>query len=174
MDEAGHVLLAIAGIATTLAGFSGLMIAFRRERSKLTIAQSIAVRVLMMTSISAMIFALVPVPFIFGGLRDDILWAALLGLLGVHLLYFSIVVPIDLRGRKVRLSPRFVVFASIHALTGIAMLAGALDVAGMRQPATYMAGLVWLIAVAAAQLLVSIFFVLALLPAPRGEIPKGE
>lgn len=173
MGDEGNTLLALAGMAITLAGFSGLMLAFRSGRGKLSLNHNIAIRILMMTGISGLIFAVVPVPFILGGLRADVLWGAMLALLGAHFLYFSIVVPFDLRRRRVRLTPLFIAFVTLHAAAGATMLAGALDVAGLRGASTFIAGVVWLIVIAASQLLVQIFGMLSLAPTSAARNVQG-
>lgn len=164
VGEVGNALLALAGAAITLAGFSGLMLAFRSGRGKLNLGQNIAVRILMMTGISGMIFAVIPIPFLLGALRGDILWGVMLGLLGLHFLYFALVVPFDLRRRKVKLTVLFLAFVTIHALAGFLMLAGAFDVGGFRDASLFVGGVVWLIVIAASQLLVQIFGMLSLAP----------
>jgi hypothetical protein len=170
-----QALSTVASIAATLAGFSGLAIAFGRGQDGLSFAQKLTVRVMMVVSISAMLFALAPLPFLVGGARPDVVWTIGLGLLTVHLFYFAIAVPLDLRRRKLPLRWKtFLTFNSVQVGVGLTMLLGTLDVAGLRSPATYLFGLVWLITVAALQLIVHVHATLDFDDDPPPSNPTGE
>lgn len=176
--ETSQALSTIASIGATLAGFSSLAIAFGPKRGSLTVAQKLTVRVMMMVSLSAMLFALAPLPFIIAGAPPALLWTVCLALLATHLLFFAIVVPFDLRRRKTRLRwGIFLSFIVVQSGVGIVMLLGALDIENLRSPATYICGLIWLLAVGSIQLIFHIYQVHAKLDtvaATRRSQPSGE
>lgn len=178
LTETGEALSTVASIGATLAGFSSLAIAFGPKRGSLNLAQKLTVRVIMMLAISAMLFALAPLPFIIAGARPEPLWVVCLGALAAHLIFFAIVPALDLRRRSLNVRwSLFLPFTVIQGAVGVLMLLGALDVGGFRGPATYIAGLIWLVGVASIQLIFHIYQIHARLDtvASRDKSqPSGE
>lgn len=160
------LFVGFASIALALTGFVGLIAVYRGRRQKWSPVEIQGLRILLVTSIAAMLFGLLPVPFLLAGVGATLTWALCLFLLGGFLLFFGIVVPLALH--RERIGPRGALFWSIIAgqiLVGALTWIAAAGI-GLAQPAIYALGLAWLLLVAALQFMVQIVRMID--PADRG------
>lgn len=157
--DAVAALSVYAQLAVALTGFAGLFTAFRDPKAWSEI-EIIGLRILLVTSVGAMGFAAVPIPFLLGGGGDGV-WMVALALLGAFCLFFfaAILVTVLKDGVKPRVRGLFWPIISGQGAVSLLMLLAAADIAP-RGPAIYCGGLVWLLAVATLQFLLQIFAVL--------------
>jgi hypothetical protein len=157
MDAAG-VLMTIAQIAMALTGFAGLLIAFRFNKRKWRRVEVHAVRFMFKSSVGAFVLALAPLPLIMGGVPGDAFWPPCFVALGCWMLWM---VGKAFRDRfRGDLRPRYEIgfwgLSLSGLLIGILQIGAAADSVGLRQPAIYVLGLYWLLAVAIFQLIMQI------------------
>ena len=165
MDLVG-VLVSLGSIGLALAGFVGLLTVFRDRREPWPPIEAQGVRVLLMTSVAAMLFSLAPVPALVAEAPTGSLWAAALALIGLFIGYFAVAIPLEIRRRPLPVRYPVLLWSVLagQAVVAIAALLGAAGLLGLRHPASYVAALIWLLFVAAIQFLAQIF---AMLREPR-------
>ena len=155
-------LLTVAQIAMTLTGFASLLAAFRFSKRSWQRVELHAIRFLIKSSVGAFVFALLPLPMIVGGMEAARLWAYCFAALG---LWTLIMVVGAFRARYIGdLKPRFELGFWGLTLSGLAIgiveLTAVVDGFSLRQPAIYLIGLYWLLAVAVFQLIMQVMAVL--------------
>ena len=153
------LLSTLASIAASLVGFSGLLTAFRAANHSLDANDINNIRTLLIFSVSALVFALLPLPFA-AGHSPDWLWSVLTLLLGANLLFWSWQSPrwMKRKGLRPRRPLLYLAMISLQALLGAALATGAFLLAS---PAVlYAIGVLWFLVAAIIVFVVQIFFLL--------------
>lgn len=153
--DAATVLTTMASIAASLVGFSGLLTAFRTANDSLGPRDLNNIRTLLILSVSALLFALLPLPFAASPLRGW--WPALTVLLGANLLFWSVQSPRWMRKKGLRPRYRGLYLAMIatQALLAAGLIAGALLLADAS--ALYTLGVLWFLVAAVVVFVVQVF-----------------
>lgn len=154
--DAATVLTTMASIAASLVGFSGLLTAFRTANDSLGPRDLNNIRTLLILSVSALVFALLPLPFA-ASHWDDGYWAGLTLLIGVNLLFWSVQSPRWMRKKGLRPRYRGLYMAMIAAqgALALALVAGALM---LDDPsALYTVGVLWFLIAAVVVFVVQVF-----------------
>lgn len=152
-----NILYTLAGVATTLGGFSGVVIVLRPQGARAW--SSTDLRYLWFfvgDSFLVVMFSLLPIPLLLMGFADDLIWGICNALLGTWLIAATI---IALRGefndhKRGRLVTIPIVSSVLNALSVFTLLLAAalwlsvFDVLGMRGQAIYVLGLLLLLAFA--------------------------
>ncbi len=161
MDQLA-ILATLGSIAASMVGFAGLMTAFRASNEHLEPNDVTNIRILLIFSVSALVFALIPLPFAAGDLAGGRVWKSLAVLLGAYLLFWTVQSPRWMRRKRLR--PRrpllFVVMLAIQGLLGMAMVAGGLLT--RQAHALYVVGVLWCLITAIVVFVVQIFRMLPL------------
>ena len=102
MDTADwiSILSSLASVSVALIGFSGLLIAFRSANAPLSRADMVYIRILLIFSLGALVFALLPLPF--ADVAPDRLWPAMTLLLAAFLLFWPLRTPFWNRARGIK------------------------------------------------------------------------
>jgi hypothetical protein len=162
------VLATMASIAASLVGFSGLLTAFRTANDQLGPRDLNNVRTLLILSVSALVFALLPLPLAASPWAGRG-WTVLTILLGANLLFWSVQSPRWMR--KKRLQPRsrllYRLMIAAQGLLGIGLIAGALRLADAAP--LYAVGVLWFLIAAVVVFVVQVFPLLPVDGAPPGE-----
>ena len=158
------VLSTLASIAASLVGFSGLLTAFRASSADLTPYDINNIRTLLIYSVSALVFALLPLPL--ATRQNGEVWSWLTVALGASLLFWSLQSPRWMRkkGLKPRLPVLYFGVLGVQALLGAGLVAGALLLAD--SSALYALGVLWFLIVALLVFVVQVFLLLPI-DAPR-------
>ena len=160
MNEA--VLYALAEVAATLAGFSGLVVTFRfRGIQRWSPTELRVLWLLIGDSLLVVLFSLVPVPLALFGWPSDVIWTTCSALLGTWFLVGSALgIRGDLadraHGRLITvpvITPVLYVVLVIAIAMGVALWLSALAFIVPRGQAIYVLGLITLIAFAATEFL---------------------
>lgn len=150
-----------ASIAASLVGFTGLLTAFRASTDSLSPNDVTNIRILLIFSVSALVFALLPVPIL--KLQNGEPWVrAVTVLLGAQFLFWSFQSPRWIRSKGIKpRNPRlYWLMIVIQAAIGAAvLLAGLLLVDPM--PA-YSMGVLWCLLSAIIVFVIQIFVMLPL------------
>ena len=160
------VLSTLAQIAASLVGFSGLLTAFRAANDSLSPSDINNVRTLLILSVSALVFAMLPLPLT-ASRWPSWWWNVLTAVLGANLLFWSVQSPRWMKrtGLRPRMPALYRGMIGAQALLGAVLIAGAVvagDVMGL-----YSVGVLWFLIAA---VVVFVVQVLALLPiAPRDD-----
>src|SRR5687768_15883071 len=156
------LLSTLASVAASLVGFSGLLTAFRASRADLTPYDINNIRTLLIYSVSALLFALLPMPL--GKTVPAGAWSALTVLLGANLLFWSVQSPRWMRQKRLRPRSRGLYFGVlwVQALVGIALVAGAFLLASPSP--LYAVGVLWFLVVALLVFVVQVFLLLPIDP----------
>ena len=149
-------LQTIAEISIAFAGFSGLIVAFRRHRGPLTPVERFRLQILLALAFAAMLLAFLPELLAEAGIAAPRVWVASSAVLGGWALLF--VGWWTLRSRRIsRQVPEifdwfaFARMAAGHALIITLQLLVVLGVVREHAPAAYLAGLIWFLLHAAHQ-----------------------
>jgi hypothetical protein len=151
-SEFAQILLAIAGLALTFAGFSTVVVLFQhRDIKRWPMRISLRLRTMMYVSLTALLFALVPFGLFYLDISGAGLWALSSGLLAIFggLLYAEIVVRSKPWIRTRNLGVRFTAVTGVVVLGLIVVLV--LNATGaFWEPrfGVYLLGLLWLLVVA--------------------------
>jgi hypothetical protein len=148
-------LSAIAAIAVTLTGFAGLLAAFRSTDVWQPV-ELFAVRYLVLTSASACVLALLPIPMSIGGYPE--LWPACLLILAGWLLFvilWTVAETFRSRTRPRRLI-RYVITQTAGLLLVVWAAVTAFGLVGADKAAVYVWGLLWFVATSISQLTIEI------------------
>ena len=156
------VLSTLASIAASLVGFSGLLTAFRASSAELTPYDINNIRTLLIYSVSALVFALLPLPL--GKTVTGGAWSALTVLLAANLLFWSVRSPRWMKQKRLR--PRSP--GLYYSVLGIQALVGAILVGGafwLVDPGMlYALGVLWFLVVALLVFVVQVFLLLPIDP----------
>lgn len=157
--DATNVLAAMASVAASLVGFSGLLTAFRSARSSLSAYDINNIRSLLIVSVSALVFALLPLPFM-AMLRNDWVWGALTFLLGANLLFWSVQSPrwMKRKGLRPKRPSLYIAMIGFQAIIGALLMVGAVLVEDAA--VLYAAGVLWFLIAAIVVFVVQIFLIL--------------
>ena len=150
------VLAILASVAAAMVGFSGLMTAFRSSSDDLKPNDLHNVRILLILSVSALCFALLPLPLWLLS-RPTSLMAALTALLALFLIVWLVQSPRWMRSRGLRpLHPKLYWSMLVaQALLGLLILAAVL--AGQEPAPFYVAGVLWCLMTAIVVFVVQVF-----------------
>jgi hypothetical protein len=148
-------LSTIAAIAVTLTGFAGLLAAFRRADAWQPV-ELFAVRYLLLTSASACLLALLPLPMSIGGYHH--FWRPCLLILAASLLFVVSWTLWDTfrSNARPRRPLRYVVTQAAGLLLAISAVVTALGSAERDGAAVYIWGLLWFVATSISQLTIQI------------------
>jgi hypothetical protein len=167
-------LYIFAEVAITLAGFSGLVVAFRSRGAQGWSPTELRVLWLLLTdSFLVLLFALLPIPMNLAGWHDDVIWGSGSALLGTYFLVTNVLaIRGELRDRAlhrlvtVPVITRLIYFLSLAAFPmGIALWLSVGNVLVPRGQAVYVLGLIMLLAFGALEFL----FFIALVSRQAGE-----
>ena len=165
--DAPTVLSTMASIAASLVGFSGLLTAFRTANDSLGPRDLNNIRTLLILSVSALVFALLPLPL--AAAKWPAWWWNLLTLvLGVNLLFWSVQSPRWMTKKDLRPRYRALYLGMIaaQALFGALLVAGAIVLA--ETSALYTAGVLWFLIAAVVVFVVQVFPLLPVDPPQSG------
>lgn len=167
MDSA-TVLATMASIAASLVGFSGLLTAFRTANDQLAPRDLNNVRTLLILSVSALVFALLPLPLAASPWAGRG-WTLLTVLLGANLLFWSVQSPRWMRNKQLQPRSRLLYRTMIaaQALLGLGLVAGALALGDAS--ALYTLGVLWLLIADVVVFVVQVFPLL-----PVDGVPPGD
>jgi hypothetical protein len=163
MVDWNAILATLASVAVAVVGFAGLLTAFSASNSPLSRADVVNIRILLIFSLGALVFALLPMPF--AAVAPDKLWPSVTVLLAGFLLLWPILSPLwnKQRGIKPRRPLLYWGMLAVEALLGIAMLASVFS--GEADGATYTLGVAWCLLVAMVTFVAQVF---SLLPVDHG------
>ena len=152
-------LTALASIAASLVGFTGLLTAFRANADTLSPNDVSNIRILLIFSVSALVFALLPMPVV-AFAAPMVWWRALALLLGAFLIFWLVQSPRWMRRRGLRpRSPRLYWWMLVlQAAIGLAVVGG-----GIGHPTPqpfYIVGVLWCLLTAITVFVVQIFVML--------------
>lgn len=153
------ILAVLASVAVAVVGFAGLLTAFSAANAPLSRGDVVNIRILLIFSLGALVFAILPMPF--ADMPQRRLWAIGTVLLAVFLLFWPIRSPFWNRQRGLR-SRRPWLFWSmlgVEAVLGAVLLFR--GVTGSADGGTYVVGVAWCLLVATVTFVAQIF---ALLP----------
>jgi|GEM_PF-563869 len=159
------ILHTIAGIAMTLAGFSGLVIFFRQQGLRnWSSAERRYLWFLIGDSFLVVLFALLPAPMLLAGWSEPTIWTVCSALLGVWFIVANLVaLRGELRDKKHGqldvipfVTPMLYGLSALAVLIGVALWLSVFDVIVPRGQAIYVTGLLMLLALAALEFM---FFV---------------
>jgi len=154
--------LAILATRGSMVGFAGLLTALRASDERLDPNDVSNIRILLIFSVSALVFALLPLPFAAGGLAAETTWRGFAIVLGLYLLFWTIQSPRWMR--QTRLRPRRpLLYAGMLVAQGVmgsAMILGSL----LSGPAhsLYVAGVLWCLIAAIVVFVAQVFRMLPL------------
>lgn len=153
------LLSILASVAASMVGFTGLLTAFRANSDSLSANDVTNIRILLIFSVSALVFALLPLPFL--AFETGMHWLRwLTGALGAYFLFWSIQSPVWMSRHRVK--PRswqlYWTMIAMQALVGIVLLAGAL--VGHKPLAIYTVGVLWALVTAVIVFVAQIFVML--------------
>jgi hypothetical protein len=157
--EPADALATIAELAVALTGFAGLLVALRAARRPWTPIEIAAIRILLVSSVSSFAFALLPLPMLLGSLAASATWSVSALALGTFMVLLVGLGLYAVHGQGLR-PRRPLIYWSIEvsgALAAAIVLLGAADAFGLRGPASYAIGLLWLLFTAAVQFMLQIF-----------------
>lgn len=154
--DASTVLTTMASIAASLVGFSGLLTAFRTANDTLGPRDLNNIRTLLILSVSALVFALLPLPFAASRWTGG-WWAALTFLLGANLLFWSVQSPrwMKKKGLRPRYRALYLTMIAAQAVLALALIAGALLLDD--SSALYTVGVLWFLIAAVVVFVVQVF-----------------
>lgn len=162
MDQLA-TLATLASIAASMVGFAGLLTAFRAANERLDPNDVTNIRILLIFSVSALVFALIPLPFVAGELTDGKVWRILAIMLGVYFLFWTVQSPRWMKARRLR--PRrpllYILMLAIQGILGATLVVGGLI--STHSHALYVVGVLWCLITAIVVFVVQIF---RLLPLP--------
>ncbi|MES2904217.1 MAG: hypothetical protein V4696_08540 [Pseudomonadota bacterium] len=168
MDQLA-ILATLGSIAASMVGFAGLLTAFRAANERLDPNDVTNIRILLIFSVSALVYSLIPLPFAAGDLADGRVWRSLSIILGAYLLFWTVQSPRWMRRKRLR--PRrpllYVVMLAIQGLLGVAMVWGGLM--SEQAHALYVVGVLWCLITAIVVFVAQIFRMLPLSQPPSTE-----
>lgn len=145
-----------------MVGFAGLLTAFRASNESLSPNDVTNIRILLIFSVSALVFALIPLPLAAGDMADGPAWRSLAIALGAYLAFWTIQSPRWMKRKGVR--PRSpLLYATMLILQGglgVLLIAGAM-LSGQAQ-ALYVGGVLWCLITAMVVFVAQIFRMLPL------------
>jgi hypothetical protein len=153
---AEDALLTVAEISMIFAGFSGILMVLRRRPEGWLPVELLALRLMVGSSLSALLFSFVPVVLFQLGASGTALWRTSSASLGLFLLAMLIGIPIVARRMGARpQAPRLTALgAGISAVVIVAQCTNAFGWGIRSGPGLYLLGAVWLLLSAAAPLVV--------------------
>ena len=160
-------LQTIAEISIGLAGFSGLVVALRKDAGPLTEVQKYRLRILFSLSFGAMFLSLLPDTLVHLGVPDERLWFASSAAIFAYSFLFIVWWLMSSR-RVARVAPEifdsvaFITMTIGHMIVLLLQLAVMLGLMENREPGVIALGLIWYLINAAQQ------FVRMLFIQPRG------
>ncbi|HET9356378.1 MAG TPA: hypothetical protein VFO42_09475 [Sphingomicrobium sp.] len=160
------VLAVLASVAVAVVGFAGLLTAFSAANAPLAKSDVVNIRILLIFSLGALLFAILPLPF--ADVPPQRLWPISTVLLGVFLLFWPIRSPAWNRRRGIR-SRRPLLYwgmLGIEAVLGAVLLVR--GVTGTADGGTYVLGVAWCLLVATVTFVAQVF---ALLPVDERPSP---
>ncbi|MDX1534516.1 MAG: hypothetical protein R3291_02730 [Thermoplasmata archaeon] len=155
-------LYILAEVAITLAGFSGVVVAFRLRGARAWSPYELRVLwFLLVDSFLVVLFALLPIPLSLAGWPHDAIWGIGGGLLGTYFLVADgLAIRSEFRdraaGTQIRvpvITPLLYVVILSAIVMGVALWLSAVDVLVPRGQAVYVLGLILLLAFAAVEFL---------------------
>jgi hypothetical protein len=153
------VLATMASVAASMVGFAGLLTAFRAANESLGAYDVNNIRSLLICAVSALLFALLPLPFAPSALTAPA-WVGLTILIGANLLFWPLQSPRWMKRQGIRpRNPRlyFVMMMSQAALA-LLLIVGAFIIA---EPAMlYALGVLWFLIAAIVVFVVQVFLLL--------------
>ncbi len=156
------VLYTLAQVGVTLAGFSGVVVAFRvRGAHQWTSTELRILWFLIGDSFLVLLFSLIPIPMAMAGWSDAAVWGVCSAVLGTWFLGANILYLVgDARDRAANrlvivpiITPIFHVIMVVSFLMGATLWLSAIDVLVPRTQATYVFGLITLLVFAAVEFL---------------------
>ena len=152
------VLSTLASVAVALIGFSGLLIAFRSASAPLSRTDMVNIRILLIFSFGALIFALLPLPFAESDPRR--LWNALTLVVAAYLLFWPIRSPIWNRRRGIKPQRPFLYWGTLAVQAVLGAVLGAMALLGEASGTTYAIGVAWCLLVAIVTFVAHVFSLL--------------
>lgn len=159
------LLSTMASVAASLVGFAGLLTAFRAANDSLSAYDANNVRSLLICAVSALVFALLPLPF--AATRwSPWVGAVLTFLLGANLLFWSVRSPRWMKQKSLRPKWPLLYLAMIiaQALIAILLMVGSVFLADVA--VLYAVGVLWFLIAALVIFVVQIFQLLPVEPSP--------
>jgi hypothetical protein len=154
------VLYTLAEVGVTLAGFSGVVLAFRVSgESSWTETELRILWFLIGDSFLVLLFSLLPIPLSLAGWSEAAIWGVCNAVLGSWFIFGNLLYMYgDLRDRKNRsrvtvpvITPIFQAMVAVSFVLGIALWLSATDTLVPRSQATYVVGVMTLLAFAAVE-----------------------
>ena len=135
------ILSSLASVSVSLIGFSGLLIAFRSANSPLSRTDMVYIRILLIFSVGALVFALLPLPF--ADASPDRLWPPLTLLLAAFLLIWPLRSPFWNRARGIKPRRPLAYWGVLAAEAILAVYLGWTVVHGSADGGSYALGVAW-------------------------------
>ena len=151
------ILYTLAGVASALAGFSGVVVVFRQQGVRdWTPPELRYLWFLIGDSFLVVLFSLIPVPMHLAGWSEDLIWALCCALLGTWFVAANIIaISGEVRDRKTGqyvpiplVSPTLIALTVVGAIVAVALWLAAFDLLVPRGEAIYIVGLIVLLAFA--------------------------
>ena len=161
MDQLG-ILATLGSIAASMVGFAGLLTAFRASNERLDANDVTNIRILLIFSVSALVFALLPLPFAAGDLAHEPAWRGFAITLGLYLLFWTIQSPRWMKRKRLR-PRRPLLYAAMliaQGVMGSVMVAASL--LSWHAHSLYVAGVLWCLIAAIVVFVVQVFRMLPL------------
>ena len=141
-------LQTIAQIGVTFAGFSGLIVAFRKDSGPLTRVHKYRLQVLLSLSFGAMFLSLLPELLLAFGAADETVWrssSVVLSLYSVVFLIWWIRASLQLKSTDPGIFDWFAIsrMAAGHSVVVLVQLAFLISIFDIQGPAAYLVGLIW-------------------------------
>ena len=137
-----ELLSALGSVAAALVGFTGLLTAFRASSDLLGPNDVSNIRILLIFSVSALVFALLPIPFLaFGAEAED--FAVLTALLGLFLAFWLVQSPRWMKRKALRPRNPRLYWAMLLAQGAIGLALVASAATGYSPQAFYVVGVTW-------------------------------
>lgn len=157
------ILSTLASVAVALIGFSGLLTAFRSANAPLGRSDMVNIRILLIFSFGALVFALLPLPF--AEVAPGRAWPTLTLMLAGFLLIWPLRSPFWNRARGIRPRRPWLYWGmlAIEGVIGAALLIAAIT--GATGGGAYAGGVAWCLLVAIVTFVAQVF---SLLPVDEG------
>ena len=153
------ILAVLASVAVAVVGFAGLLTAFSAANAPLSRSDVVNIRILLIFSLGALVFAILPMPF--ADASPERLWPVSTVLLATFLLFWPIRSPAWNRRRGVRSRRPWLYWGILGAEAVLGTVLLVRGITGAADGGTYVLGVAWCLLVATVTFVAQVF---ALLP----------
>ena len=131
--EGASILQTMAEVSVALAGFTGVVAAFGQRRGHWAAIDTLRFRVMLLTSLAALVFSILPFAIHHMGAEPTTTWAISSGLLASYFVIIALVDSRRLRQGGVPKDPQFRAWslALTYSFAGVALVTQVLNALGM-------------------------------------------